>query len=716
MKLKFSSVASVLLSVLVAGGATSDTLAAGEKTLNRDMEPVVVVVDEYNVAFSPFIGQPADRIHLYRYDPTHPNNFVPIPFQIDRKREWTLHNNCSPVLDLVDNCELGHDFNDQTGEYQSGPLRHRDEIVFLARDSGPQALDLEVWHPGNVATSRLEIKAYEASAESAAPESEAGIEGSGWVYAFLFLEDHDFELGSDGYYVGWEPRVAADPDRPDESCIAGDPHPNRGAKACGLFKGLGDRFDATTYQLRFTGHWIRSRLFVVPSGQSDPSGELIDRIKTREASDTEDEETWSQADAVYNCACFLGLRVGPVRVVRYVQGADSGLTTTSVDYLYPTHFHTQVRLRVHRGAGDVDWFLDYLESTSDSAIYVESDVTGGPADTINGEWEGSFPGQWEDWTQVNTALARLVHVFKETRTLQTASRAYHYMDDAGEEREPEFEVGSYGNHGPTWPDTFQNMQDEECDPVDPEFPLGLWAQVDFTTFVASPSTLSPSEDRLVFFDWAENPVRSAAIGQQRVTPMPSPGSPSCPPTLATSYNPEDGTRLDVGASIEGCSDSSVGFSIYRAVGFGAFKHLGLAWPGEHLMDFNVHLGQTYRYFARGANSEGVEGPSSPVLSMVVVDNVPPDPPTQLAVSSGDGAITVTWQAPAGGALGYDAYLSTTPGGPHTKANPSLIPHDRTTFTVSSLQGGVPYYLVLRSVDVAGNESVDSEEVSGTPGP
>src|SRR3989449_522681 len=42
----------------------SDALAAGEKTLLRDVEEVVVP----GSALSSFVGYPTDRIHLYRYN------------------------------------------------------------------------------------------------------------------------------------------------------------------------------------------------------------------------------------------------------------------------------------------------------------------------------------------------------------------------------------------------------------------------------------------------------------------------------------------------------------------------------------------------------------------------------------------------------------------------------------------------------------------------
>jgi hypothetical protein len=140
-------------------------------------------------------------------------------------------------------------------------------------------------------------------------------------------------------------------------------------------------------------------------------------------------------------------------------------------------------------------------------------------------------------------------------------------------------------------------------------------------------------------------------------------------------------------------------------------------PGEGHLDFNVYLGQTYRYTARGRNADGVEGPASPVVTMTAVDNSIPNPPANLVVTGSDSTLTVTWDHPASPDVqGYHAYLSLYSGGPYTRANTTLIPNDRTTYSAHNLQNGTQYYLVMRALDFAGNESVDSVEVSGTPGP
>jgi hypothetical protein len=73
--------------------------------------------------------------------------------------------------------------------------------------------------------------------------------------------------------------------------------------------------------------------------------------------------------------------------------------------------------------------------------------------------------------------------------------------------------------------------------------------------------------------------------------------------------------------------------------------------------------------------------------------------------------------------GYNLYRSTTPGGPYTKVNTSLITGTQYDDTIvsstmaqysssSAASSGTTYYYVVTSVDAQGDESVYSQEASG----
>lgn len=80
------------------------------------------------------------------------------------------------------------------------------------------------------------------------------------------------------------------------------------------------------YRLHYGARWRLDELAVLPVGGGSGM-DMIDRFKYREATDAtafggETEETWD------TFSCFLGHRDGPVRVLREIQGAASGVNTT----------------------------------------------------------------------------------------------------------------------------------------------------------------------------------------------------------------------------------------------------------------------------------------------------------------------------------------------------------------------------------------------------
>ncbi len=93
------------------------------------------------------------------------------------------------------------------------------------------------------------------------------------------------------------------------------------------------------------------------------------RVKFRAGGqEGEKEATWS----VTACAQFLGLKVGPVRTIFYVQGSASGRTTTRTDSLFPAHQRSRTKLRVHLGVPAIMHYTDYLSSVSPSELFVRS--------------------------------------------------------------------------------------------------------------------------------------------------------------------------------------------------------------------------------------------------------------------------------------------------------------------------------------------------------
>ena len=130
-----------LIGLSIASGALAQALAP-----QREYEPVVVpgslFEDWKNVA-------DINNIGLFVYDGS---TFVPIPFQIDKRRLINLRYNLNtPGLPLGNTnvCEYGY-FPELTpsgqDNFASNLLQFPDEIVFMLRDAGTLAPNATVWY------------------------------------------------------------------------------------------------------------------------------------------------------------------------------------------------------------------------------------------------------------------------------------------------------------------------------------------------------------------------------------------------------------------------------------------------------------------------------------------------------------------------------------------------------------------------------------------
>jgi fibronectin type 3 domain-containing protein len=107
----------------------------------------------------------------------------------------------------------------------------------------------------------------------------------------------------------------------------------------------------------------------------------------------------------------------------------------------------------------------------------------------------------------------------------------------------------------------------------------------------------------------------------------------------------------------------------------------------------------------------------------------PQRPQGLSAQGHTGGVLLSWNGATdcngGPASGYNLYRSTTPGGPYTKVNTSLITETQyddltvsstmaqySSSSSSSAASGTTYYYVVTSVDAQGDESVYSQETSG----
>ena len=102
----------------------------------------------------------------------------------------------------------------------------------------------------------------------------------------------------------------------------------------------------------------------------------------------------------------------------------------------------------------------------------------------------------------------------------------------------------------------------------------------------------------------------------------------------------------------------------------------------------------------------------------MLDTTPPVPPTFLLGFPGDQQATLDWgDNYESDILGYNVYMSFSPGGPYSKMNsdPVLAAEDH-QWVQGGLNNGWRYYFVTAAVDMVSNESPKTTEVVVVPGP
>lgn len=109
-------------------------------------------------------------------------------------------------------------------------------------------------------------------------------------------------------------------------------------------------------------------------------------------------------------------------------------------------------------------------------------------------------------------------------------------------------------------------------------------------------------------------------------------------------------------------------------------------------------------------------PSSPFNA--TIESIPPSAPAGFFATGGDGQVALGWTANTEPDLaGYNIYRSlTSPVASTGPINGSiLVGKSLTSFTDTGRTNGIPLYYVITAVDVSGNESAVSSEVTATPG-
>ncbi len=329
-------------------------------SLVRDDEPVIVP----GGSLPELDGRRLDDLALFRWD-TASAVFVPLPFQFD-ERVVRVFNGGTPIQFQ----ELMYDVE----RLEDERLDADDELVFLFGDAGPRAPTDAPWLAGSEAR-RFEIEVHD-------PRPGAPLTPR---YAYLFSGPS-------------LPRSPVD-------------HVNWSVSP-------GNRISTPTWFIGYSDRWILDEFGVEP-----PCGygtDLIDRVKGRAGANLsmESEQDWNAT------SIFLGGLVGPVRAIRYVRGAASGMNTVHHDVIYRGFWERFVNLRVHPIAA-IALYVD-LRPILGARVYTERVTDGIEADGVPDFGVGF---SLVPWSVVRSGEGGYAMLYSVPSTPLIGSRRYYYRDD-----------------------------------------------------------------------------------------------------------------------------------------------------------------------------------------------------------------------------------------------------------------------------------------------
>lgn len=653
------------------------------------------------------------KVGLFRYDASS-GAFTAIPFQIDKRRKIYINKNMNPTANAaqVDVCEYGYFREKNVAQGSSGDtfasdlLKATDEVVFLWKDAGDQAPRTQ-W----LTTSGVELERYEITL------TDTNNGGNRWVYAFVATTTP--LPSSSTKYAKW----TSDPN--SQNCT-------NGLDSCGTAGGQNLPSGSTMQSVHFLKNWVAD---AYKTGTGSPFlGTLVSRFEFKMGA--ENEDTWSsQAQPV-----FVGVYTGerPVRIVRQIQGAQSGTHTTRYDFVYPSYYVSRVNLRVHpipELYGRVRHDVEASRQSPLARIWTKTGfekTTPVSRDTIDGtgprsEQIDDTQAQYVDWTEIATpALGSYAQFFRERRSLVAAQESYTYQDKAAGFRYGVF--GRYMNRigltqdGGFPPDYEQcpgcAINDGGCVTNDPESGNLNFARLEWT-MLPLPGVTQPDDAGSVQGDDAyanfTKPVTLSARLQLRDYFDPTPPTP-CIPSLAAGGANNNGI-VDLNVNSSGCS-SGTGFRVYRQTGSGPSLLFRDLRTSTALRDLTVRVGTTYTDTARAYNEVNTEGTASATLGVGVTDTVPPAVPFNLTVTPGSRQLTASWNGGLDRDIyGFDVWMSSDGGLNYAKVSADPVPAwADANWRQMNLQSGQSHCFKVAAVDVHGNASAPTSPVCGAPNP
>jgi len=400
------ALAALTAAVLLLPGIAAPRNAAAASTLDRPEDPVVLT----GAQLPTLQGAAPAAIVAFRYL----GGWQQVPVQVDERFTQsfsTVYNGAASSTNV--NLPVYADADTWTGADPNAAFDADDELVFMAKDAGDQALN---GPPPSHTTpgSGIELQLTDPLQPG----------DQGWVY--LYRQDGTLDPGAGASYVSYAFDLLsgaykatynnADGPNPEDSSVT---TPN--------------------YARHFFDRWGEDELHITTGGATGV--DILDRHKALFAPGNcgRSEDTFDDAEGA-----FIANKVGPVRAIRSYIGANSGPNTQRDDIFYAQREDITTDLRVHAIPSVMDFF-DYSPAASGMTYYNDLN-TGGV--TIDGVPDSPALGPIT-WEMVTGAQGSLVMSGLFATNISPFSYSSYYLDDTTPPvTQCTGDAFSYGSSGP----------------------------------------------------------------------------------------------------------------------------------------------------------------------------------------------------------------------------------------------------------------------------
>ena len=358
-------------------------LAVSAQNVSRPSEPIVLQGSE----FPQYANElPSDMVAFKYLN----GNWIQIPIQIDERElkdivsgYGPLATNQFPPSPSNPKILFYSDANTYIGADTNSFFDADDELVFMMKDAGSEFTGTALPN-GVVDGSCTQIKILDP------------LPGGGTWYVYLFKQDGSLQPGAGINYVSLTTNV---------SSVAGWPAHANGVNP------ENTTISTNNYSWHISSEWVSDELKLVLGTDVD----VLDRHKNFFANGTcvRTEDTFSDAENAY-----LVSKVGPIRAIRSIMGANSGPLTQRTHLFYETRLDIATDLRVHSIPSVYDAF-DY--SPAANGMVYSNNINGNTTAVVNGTGTGdglSVSGVLE-WEQVTGSQGTVSIIHKSITNINS---------------------------------------------------------------------------------------------------------------------------------------------------------------------------------------------------------------------------------------------------------------------------------------------------------